>query len=64
MAAREDEMNWHSMQDFLAMGGYATYVWGSFSVVLVLMVLELWALDRREREARAAVAIQESDGAA
>ena len=25
------------MSDFLAMGGYATYVWSAFAVVLVLM---------------------------
>lgn len=49
-------MNWHSLQDFLAMGGYGSYVWGSFSVVFGLMLLEVWALGRREREARAAVA--------
>lgn len=57
-------MNWHSLQDFLAMGGYGTYVWGSFSVVFGLMMLEVWALGRREREAQAAVAGHGDVGAA
>ncbi len=56
-------MNWHSLQDFLAMGGYGSYVWGSFSVVFGLMLLEVWALGRREREARAAVAGHADQGA-
>ena len=57
-------MNWHSMHDFLAMGGYGPYVWGSFSVVCALMALEVWALARRERQAQAALVQQQSNGAA
>jgi heme exporter protein D len=57
-------MNWHSLQDFLAMGGYGLYVWGSFSVVFGLMMLEVWALGRREREVRAAVSSHDNEGAA
>lgn len=57
-------MNWHSVQDFIAMGGYGTYVWGSFSVVFGLMMLEVWALGRREREAQAAVSANSDEGAA
>jgi len=56
-------MNWHSLQDFLAMGGYGSYVWGSFSVVFGLMMLEVWVLGRREREARAAVTNHDDEGA-
>jgi heme exporter protein D len=44
-------MNWNSLQDFLAMGGYATYVWGSFGVVFATMALEVWALRQREQTA-------------
>ena len=33
-------MNWGSLSEFLAMGGYGLYVWGSYGVVLVLMVAE------------------------
>ncbi len=56
-------MNWHSLQDFLAMGGYGAYVWGSFAAVGALMALEVWALARRERQAHAALAHLNSDGA-
>lgn len=57
-------MNWHSVQDFIAMGGYGSYVWGSFSVVFGLMLLEVWALARREREAQVAVSTNNDEGAA
>jgi heme exporter protein D len=33
-------MNWHSTAEFFAMGGYALYVWGSFVVCALVMVLE------------------------
>lgn len=33
-------MIWHSFADFWAMGGYGFYVWGSFGVCAVAMVLE------------------------
>jgi heme exporter protein D len=55
-------MNWHSLQDFLAMGGYGVYVWGSFGVVSVLMAFEAWLLGRRERAAHAALARHTDDG--
>jgi heme exporter protein D len=42
---------WHSLADFLAMGGYAPYVWGAFGVTTVVMVWELLALRRRRRQA-------------
>ena len=45
-------MNWQSWNDFLAMGGYGLYVWGSYSVTLVLMVLEVALLLNRKRTAR------------
>ncbi len=31
---------WNSLGDFLAMGGYAFYVWGSFLVTLLIMTIE------------------------
>ncbi len=47
-------MQWHSVSDFLAMGGYAFYVWGSFGVTFVCMAIELWLLNsRRQRIAQA-----------
>ena len=44
-------MNWASLDAFLAMGGYALYVWGSYSVTLALIVAELVLLARRKRNA-------------
>ena len=37
-------MNWQSWSEFLAMGGYALYVWGSYAVTLVILVAEIVAL--------------------
>jgi len=44
-------MNWGSLDNFLAMGGYGLYVWGSYGVTLVLIVAELILLGRRKRNA-------------
>ena len=41
------------MSEFFAMGGYAWYVWGSYGVTLVLLVLEVVLLRKRSREAKA-----------
>ena len=40
-------MNWGSAGEFLAMGGYALYVWGSYAVTALLLALEVGALVRR-----------------
>jgi len=48
-------MNWNSLEAFLAMGGYATYVWGAYALVLVLMLLEPAMAARRHRRALAQV---------
>lgn len=37
------------MSEFLAMGGYALYVWGSFGVTAVVMAGEVMLLRRRRR---------------
>jgi heme exporter protein D len=42
-------MNWQSWSEFLAMGGYALYVWGSYAVTLVVLVAEIVALVMRRR---------------
>jgi heme exporter protein D len=31
---------WNSFADFLAMGGYGFYVWGSFGLTALIMALE------------------------
>ena len=33
-------IHWNSFSDFLAMGGYGLYVWGSFGVTALIMVIE------------------------
>jgi heme exporter protein D len=47
-------MNWNSWQEFLAMGGYGFYVWGSYGVTLVLIVVELAALAGRRKRSSGA----------
>jgi heme exporter protein D len=44
-------MNWGSFDNFLAMGGYGLYVWGSYVVALALVAAELALLARRRRNA-------------
>ena len=39
--------NWASWSDFIAMGGYGMYVWGSLGACTFAMVLELALLRRR-----------------
>ncbi len=31
---------WNSFSDFLHMGGYGLYVWGSFGVTALIMIVE------------------------
>ena len=45
-------MQWHSVDAFLAMGGYALYVWGSFGACALAMVAEPWLLRRQHRALR------------
>ena len=33
-------IHWNSFSDFLAMGGYGFYVWGSFGVTALIMLIE------------------------
>ncbi len=40
-------MNWSGWSEFVNMGGYAFYVWGSLGTVLVCLALELAGLRRR-----------------
>ncbi|MDR2000998.1 MAG: heme exporter protein CcmD [Zoogloeaceae bacterium] len=43
-------MNWASPAEFFAMGGYALYVWGSFAVCAVIMVMEPILAKKRQKE--------------
>ena len=44
-------MTWNSSSDFFAMGGYGLYVWGSYGVVAVWLLMEPWLAARRHRAA-------------
>ena len=46
-------MTWGSVWNFLAMGGYGLYVWGSYGVTALCIAVELWALARRARRVHA-----------
>ena len=41
--------NWANLSDFLAMGGYGLYVWGSFGMAAAAMAAECLALRSRRR---------------
>ena len=45
-------MNWGSWSEFLRMGGYGAYVWGSYAVSAGCVVIELWLLRARARRLR------------
>lgn len=49
-------MNWGSASEFFAMGGYGLYVWGSYGVALLALVVEPWLAARQHRRALAAIA--------
>ena len=42
-------MNWHSFGEFVAMGGYGFYVWGSYLVTAAGLALEVAMLIVRRR---------------
>ena len=43
-------MQWSSLSEFLSMGGYGFYVWGSYGVTLVLLGGEVIMLWKRKRD--------------
>jgi heme exporter protein D len=45
-------MKWASVSDFLAMGGYGFYVWGSYLVTAAIIAVEIGLLVSRHRAAR------------
>jgi heme exporter protein D len=49
---------WNSWNDFIAMGGYGFYVWGSYLVTAGLMAIELLMLAQRKRKAAAQLGVQ------
>jgi heme exporter protein D len=51
-------MIWNSLNDFWAMGGYGLYVWGSFGVTALCMVLEMVWLKNARAQALSQVATE------
>jgi heme exporter protein D len=43
------QIYWQSFGEFLAMGGYAPYVWGAYGVTAVLVAAEIVLLVRGAR---------------
>jgi heme exporter protein D len=43
-------MLWNSASEFLAMGGYALYVWGSYAVAALLLLVEAGLLRKQRRD--------------
>jgi heme exporter protein D len=46
-------MQWESFDQFIHMGGYGLYVWGSYGVTLAVMLAEPWLAAQRRRRALA-----------
>jgi heme exporter protein D len=42
-------MQWNSFSDFIHMGGYGLYVWGSFGTCFITMLMELILVLNRQR---------------
>jgi heme exporter protein D len=42
-------IHWNSFSEFLAMGGYGVYVWGSFGVTALIMAIEPIVVARNRR---------------
>ncbi|MEW5863683.1 MAG: heme exporter protein CcmD [Pseudomonadota bacterium] len=47
-------MNWGSLAEFAAMGGYAPFVWGSYGVAALSIAVEIALLLRRIKKVRRA----------
>jgi len=55
-------MNWQSLDQFLHMGGYGLYVWGSYGATLALMLAEALSARHRQRAALQAARDGQADG--
>jgi heme exporter protein D len=44
-------MNWESLDQFLAMGGYGFYVWGAYLATVIFLAAEVISLILRKRTA-------------
>ena len=46
-------MNWGGLNEFLAMGGYGLYVWGSYGMTVICIFLEVFFLSRAMKKTTA-----------
>jgi heme exporter protein D len=44
-------VNWGSWDNFLRMGGYGFFVWGSYGMAMAIVAIEVWQLKVRRRRA-------------
>jgi heme exporter protein D len=44
-------VNWGSWDNFLRMGGYGFFVWGSYGMAVAIVAIEVWQLKVRRRRA-------------
>ena len=51
-------MQWNSFSEFINMGGYGFFVWGSYGVTLVLLAAELIMLRSRKRRVTEQTAVR------
>ena len=42
-------MQWNSFSEFISMGGYGFFVWGSYGVAFILLAAEIIMLRSRKR---------------
>jgi heme exporter protein D len=57
-------MQWHSLSEFIDMGGRGGFVWGAYGTFAVVMLVEPLLARLRHRAARAAIADRLADEAA
>jgi heme exporter protein D len=51
-------MQWNSFSEFISMGGYGFYVWGSYGVTFVLLAAELIMLRARKKRITEQIALR------
>lgn len=51
-------MQWNSLSEFINMGGYGFYVWGSYGVTVVLLAAEIITLRSRKRRVAQQTAVR------
>lgn len=44
-------MQWNSLPEFIAMDGYGSYIWGSYGLMLLCMLVEPMLAAKRRRAA-------------